>query len=172
MKPITRKEAFLAKIAGEDVTIEPKTYDEIFLNAIAEKRGGEDVELPQPNTMEQAYLKKIAESISGGGGGGSSDFSVAEVTLTNVGESEIRPDIPVAFDENEAGEGAPAMMTSFRLFGIFPKESKELKVPLYKGSAFINMGSATIETTGSIVSMGAGAYLITGDCTISCSAPK
>lgn len=50
MKPLTRKEIFLAKIAGEDVTISPETYDEIFLNAIATKRGGGDIDLPLPNT--------------------------------------------------------------------------------------------------------------------------
>lgn len=40
MKPLTRKEIFLAKIAGEDVDIEPLTREEVFLNQIAESGGG------------------------------------------------------------------------------------------------------------------------------------
>ena len=40
MKPLTRKEAFLAKIAGEPVDIEPMTREEIYLNKIAENGGG------------------------------------------------------------------------------------------------------------------------------------
>ena len=40
MKPLTRKEIFLAKIAGEDIDIEPLTREEVFLNQIAESGGG------------------------------------------------------------------------------------------------------------------------------------
>ena len=48
IKPKTREEHYLAKIAGEDVTI------------------------PEPKTRQEHYLKEIAEN--GGGGGGALEF--------------------------------------------------------------------------------------------------
>jgi len=165
-KPITRKQAFLAKIAGEDVTIEPKTYDELFLNAIAEKRGGEDVELPQPNTMEQAYLKKIADSIIGGGGGGDSDFSIAEVTLTNTDlADDIFVYMPFVYDDNEFEEGRSALLGVSE--NISHGESKTFKVALYKGLAFGDIPTSYVTTTGDITFEDGYGVFITGDGTVS-----
>ena len=47
--------------------MEPKTRKEHYLAAIA----GEDVTIPEPKTRQEYYLKEIAEN---GGGGGSFEF--------------------------------------------------------------------------------------------------
>ena len=167
MKPLTRKEIFLAKIAGEDVTISPETYDEIFLNAIATKRGGGDIDLPLPNTREQAYLGKIAESITGGGGGGDSDFSIASVTFMNTYSGNVVLGGPVVLEENEMGEGSPAMAYDLFRMPIMPNETVTRKIPLYKGSALIDFGdNFTCATTGDIEAVGQMMLLVTGSGTI------
>ena len=62
MKPETRKEVFLAKMAGESVTV------------------------PDPITREELYYEQIIEAISGGGGGGGGLSSVAhDETMTGAG---------------------------------------------------------------------------------------
>lgn len=168
MKPLTRKEIFLAKIAGEDVNISPETYDEIFLNAIATKRGGGDIDLPLPNTREQAYLGKIAESITGGGGGGDPDFSIASVTFVNTYSGRVNLGGPVVLEENEMGEGSPAMAYDLFNSQIMPNETVTRKIPLYKGSALITFGgdAFTCATTGDIEAVGSGMLLVTGSGTI------
>lgn len=58
LKPITRREQYLAKIAGQDV------------------------EVPDPITREEMLLKQIAD---GGGGGGGSSVTVEPLTVTENG---------------------------------------------------------------------------------------
>lgn len=58
--PMTRKEIYLAKMAGEDVSV------------------------PEPMTREETYLKKIAEN---GGSGGGGDSGVLIVTATIDGNT-------------------------------------------------------------------------------------
>lgn len=58
LNPETRLEAYLAKIAGEDVDIpEARTRLEEFLAKIA----GEDIDLPEAKTRLEYYLAKIAQ---------------------------------------------------------------------------------------------------------------
>lgn len=63
--PITRKEMYLNKVAGNDGALpsEPITRKEMYLA----KAAGVAVETPEPVTREEMYLDAIAES--GGGGG-------------------------------------------------------------------------------------------------------
>ena len=67
-EPKTREEAFLAKIAGEEVPLpKPETREELYLAKIA----GEDVVIPdKPITRTEQYLSAIVENGGGGGGGG------------------------------------------------------------------------------------------------------
>jgi hypothetical protein len=72
MEPKTRKEYYLAAIAGDDVVIpEPKTRQEHFLKEIAENGGGSGgggvldvVELSQTNSLDKTYaeIKSAADS--------------------------------------------------------------------------------------------------------------
>ena len=64
--PISRKEKFLDKIAGESVSISPITRLERFLDAIAKGKAGDTPSAPAPITRKEYFLKKIAESFTGG----------------------------------------------------------------------------------------------------------
>lgn len=64
--PISRKEKFLDKIAGESVSISPITRLERFLDAIAKGKAGDTPGAPAPITRKEYFLKKIAESFTGG----------------------------------------------------------------------------------------------------------
>ena len=74
MRPKTREENFLAKIAGSaeaDATMEPRTAEEYWLNEIAKKPSG------------------------GGGGGGSAGGVFVEIEFSDeemYGESSVLPD--------------------------------------------------------------------------------
>lgn len=74
MKALTRKEIFLAKIAGEDIDIEPLTREEVLLNQIAERGGGgggsKVYELTQDSdtktfTLHATYNEVIADLSTG-----------------------------------------------------------------------------------------------------------
>lgn len=65
--PISRREKFLDKIAGESVSISPITRLERFLDAIAKGKAGETPGAPDPITRREYFLKKIADSFAGGG---------------------------------------------------------------------------------------------------------
>lgn len=63
--PISRKEKFLDKIAGESVSISPITRLERFLDAIAKGKAGDTPGAPAPITRKEYFLKKIADSFVG-----------------------------------------------------------------------------------------------------------
>lgn len=65
MEPKTRKEHYLAKIAGEDVTV------------------------PEPKTRQEYYLKEIAENGSGGSGGGGIFPVTTTITVTVIQSGEV-----------------------------------------------------------------------------------
>ena len=102
-----------------------------------------------------------------GGGGGSSDFSTAEVTITNNLEDVVDfhgPIIIMAEDENEEDE--------FQMNVIIPPSTEiTIKVVLYKGSsaemvAYANDDDAPeAAVTGDIHAEG-GTYIITGNGTM------
>lgn len=78
LEPITRKEKFYSRIAGDDTEVlEPITRKEKFYSRIA----GDDTETPEPITREEMWLNKIIES--GGGGGG--DIEVESLSVTENG---------------------------------------------------------------------------------------
>lgn len=76
MTPKTRKETYLAKAAGDDVSIpSPITREEVYLNALAT---GEAEGLPDPVTREEVFLKAAAE-------GGGSSVTVEPLSVTENG---------------------------------------------------------------------------------------
>ena len=113
------------------------------------------------------YDIAIARALSsGGGGGGSSDFTTAEVTL-----SDSRINCSIAFCMDFPPEyGLPIPGTVMIIPSGFPS-SDIVKVPLYKGGAvaIFTTNNGTISTSGDIMTMGNDMYLITGDCTVSIS---
>lgn len=75
-KPLTRKESYLAGIAGQNTVLpeKPFTREETYLAAIA----GQDVVVPDKSiTREEAYLDAI---LKGGGGGGGSTLIAKTIT--------------------------------------------------------------------------------------------
>ena len=112
----------------------------------------------------------VARKLSGGGGGGgSSDFSTAEVTITDNastdGVSLWIPNVVVA-------EGMSAITPQVATFGM--GTTANAVVPLYGNGAVAQLDAitaygATISTSGNITQIDGTIYLITGDCTITIS---
>lgn len=130
--PITRKEQYYAKMAGEDVNIPaPITREEQFLSAAA----GNEINLPTPITREEMYLAKaagvninitmldpitrkerylhaLAEGGGSGGGGGGSSVEVEALTVTQNGEysedgvaySPVTVDVPNSYSAGDEGK--------------------------------------------------------------------
>jgi hypothetical protein len=93
-KPITRKETYLAGIAGQNTVLpeKPLTREESYLAAIA----GQDVVVPnKPITREEAYLDAILQGGGGGGGGGGTDVPV--LNLENIYSQNDVNDISATF---------------------------------------------------------------------------
>ena len=112
------------------------------------------------------YDVAVARKLSSGGGGGSSDFSTAEVTVTDQRISctfALYVDLPP-----EIGLPADGAITVVR---SEPVEAGVANVPLYKGGALaiFTTNAGTIITSGDITELGEGTYFITGDCTITIS---
>lgn len=75
MKPLTRKEFFMAKAAGQETPdITPVTREEIFLA----KAAGMDVPELEPVTRNEWFISQI----SGGGGGGGGSSLAVEAKMT------------------------------------------------------------------------------------------
>ena len=122
-----------------------------------------------PNNRQEHWMQEIIDAIGNGGGGGSSDLSIANVTVTNNTGSGLVLNAPLAFDANEAWDEAPACAyTSVTL----ESGDNSLKVVMYKGKAFIDntFGKATIVVTGGIeLVYDDFMFQITGDGTITIS---
>ena len=106
---------------------------------------------------------------SGGGGGGSSDFTTAKVTVINNAINTVYASIPAEYEENELGEGSPAMLFCEPFFAN--GETTTINVPLYKGSCCVidePFQSYSLSIKGDIQRL-EGMLLITGDGTITIS---
>ena len=100
LKPITRQETLLAKVAGQDVPdLVPITRDEFFLA----KAAGKDVPTLEPITREEYFLADVVEAIEGGGGG--SDLGTKTISANGVykasddsldGYSKVTVDVPAS----------------------------------------------------------------------------
>jgi hypothetical protein len=100
-------------------------------------------------------------------GGGSSDFSTATVTFSGIGtEGSVAASMPLIIT---TGGGFPfdAILPTQRAV-----ENTSYTIALYKDKAVIFVelaGAGDITISGSAESLGNGAYLVTGDCTITIS---
>lgn len=112
--------------------MEPKTRKEHYLAAIA----GEDVTIPEPKTRQEHYLKEIAEKGSGGGGGifavtvnmtiedDVPVFSKASHTSLEIKAAVEQKLLPVVFVMAEAGSGIP---TGVFTYGEFDAEANSAR---------------------------------------------
>lgn len=174
MEPITDREYWVNQMARtingyqlEEDNMEPKTrMDNFFAKAAGSAYADNDM---VPITDREYWINEMAAKIAqGGGGGGDSDFSIANVTFVNTYNGRVVLGGPVVLDENEMGEGAPAMAYDLFRMMIMPNETVTRKIPLYKGSALIDFSEIdfTCATTGDIEAAGPGMLLVTGDGTI------
>lgn len=114
------------------------------------------------NLFELAVAKKLSGS---GGGGGSSDFSVANVTVINHDTSPHAIELPVLLEAGTLNPKQPAVLFIASV-GCEPGETV-FKVPLYKGSCVYQSENFPIEsTTGGVQYEDDYVLYITGDGTI------
>lgn len=74
--------------------LKPLERIEFYLDAIAEKLGGNEVEVPEPQTREEYFLKKIVDNASsGGGGGGDIDLLHTTVSIVNEDVNAYEPNL-------------------------------------------------------------------------------
>jgi hypothetical protein len=88
--PASRKEQYLASIAGDESIVlpEPASRKELYLATIAGMTG---VTLPEkPANREEEYLAAIAENGGGGGGGGGGDSGGTEVRFIDYDGTIIK----------------------------------------------------------------------------------
>ena len=113
--------------------------------------------------FDMLLANAMGEGGGGGGGGGSSDFSTAQVTIYY--ESEWQP-LGGAFvvDENEfTGSASGPYLT---------QSGETATVILYKGKASVWSSEPVTSTSGAIeYDEAQGVYIITGDCSITCTKP-
>lgn len=146
-------------------------YDILLARALCCKMGSEEVPLEvtengQYIAPEGKAFNPVTVNVSGGGGGGGSDFSTAQVTIVdNIGDG-INLELPVLYEEGEAGEGAPAYVSAISM----SYTSGVYNVVLYKGNLLLILSQEQgVTTSGSITKLQSSAYLISGDCTITIS---
>lgn len=103
-----------------------------------------------------------ARKLSGGGGGGSSDFSTAEVTITNNSADYIELDLCYGYNDVVRGNTVEA--------GVKLDENDSITVDaiLYKGNFGTIAPMLNITCTGG-ATYNNGVLKITGDCTITIS---
>ena len=105
--------------------------------------------------FEMLLANAMGES-GGGGGGGSSDFSTAEVTITNTAEDTTIQLMGTCIDEDGL------VIDGFAYYG-----ETTITIVLYKGSQSVNISMAELTSTnGNITGNLADGFTITGDCSI------
>lgn len=114
-----------------------------------------------------AVAKKLSGG-GGGGGGGDSDFSTATVTIINHSNTPFIMNCAVLLDYEDEEESIHS--SNYSTY-TDPYDTTTESVILYKGKALANPQTVgyPIAVTGGIVDDGMGAYIITGDCTITIS---
>lgn len=106
-----------------------------------------------PNELVEA-VKAVADAINGEGGGGSSDYTIAKLTLHYSGEHAV-----IVANITDSAELSCSMGTV---------EDGTFDIILYKGKAVLNWDSFDDLTvnSGDAEVVETGVVLITGDCEI------
>jgi hypothetical protein len=92
LTPVTREEYYLARMAGEDVTMpEPITREEEYMKGIADAiNGDDDVEIPEPITREEEYIKNIANNVASAGSSEQAMLDgIIDKTITSVSSNNV-----------------------------------------------------------------------------------
>lgn len=124
-----------------------------------------ELEVTENGTYETKGEMYNKVTVNVEGGGGSSDFSTAEVTLV-IGSLASTPTLIEGACINE-DDGVEYIDIRYPV-----EENTTSVIPavLYKGEGSVIIDTtATVNVEGNIQQMSPGAYLITGDCTITIS---
>ena len=114
-----------------------------------------------PHNTNKAVLSGMLNQLTEGGG--SSDFSTANMTVT-ITQGEAYITVPAAFPGDEVEDGY-ATARQIMKSGVYP-------VILYEGRClattypFIEDKMAVVAVTGNAEARSGGAFIITGDCTV------
>lgn len=113
-------------------------------------------------SVDKAQIVEKDGTVHELGGGGSSDFSTASVTIDNTTRTSINCAVPVISEELQGVCKALRRITG--------EDYMTISVPLYKGKALLMFQDGTISVTGAIDgSLGGGAFVVTGDGSITIS---
>lgn len=177
-EPLTRGEQYLAKTAGQDVTLpdEPLTRMEQYLAKIA----GQDVTLPDvPQSRVEQYLDYIAEN--GGGGGG--DITLETLNVSSNGTTnapsgkaynKVVTSVPNSYSAGDEGkvvsngslvsQTAHATVAENGTIDTTLNNSVEVAVPLPSGSISISTNDTydVTQYASAVVSVPQGAQVYTG----------
>lgn len=137
-----------------------------YIRNVAE---GETVKDGLPATdfsrMNREYIKAVVEE---SGGGGSSDFSIAEVTITNTTNDGAVVFPCIGADHGDGIEDWDTM----EIMTVEPSpDGQAFKIPVYKSGTLLMVAGNppyTISVTGSITE-DSGTIIVTGNGTISMS---
>lgn len=154
----TSEEAILSlasSIADEDRTNLGNGTINGALDVLADALAERNVEVPP---MNAGAILALADYVSGGGG--SSDFTTAHVTITGTrfGVTGNGFQVCTCIEQEGISSTFPSPMGE----GM----SIEFDAVLYKGGAALMTEVTVTATSGAIQQLGEGAYLITGDCSI------
>ena len=92
LTPLTREEYYLARMAGEDVQVpDPITREEEYMKGIADAiNGDDDVEIPEPITREEEYMKNIANNVASAGSDEQAMLDgIIDKTITSVSSNNV-----------------------------------------------------------------------------------
>lgn len=121
LKPITRQETLLAKVAGQDVSdLEPITREEFFLA----KAAGQDVPTLEPITREEYFLADVIEAIEGGGGK-LGEKSITENGTYNASDDSLDGYSKVTVDVS-GGSGQEDDIINRRISGMYVNSTVSL----------------------------------------------
>ncbi len=112
----------------------------------------------------QLKMEDVVKNMSGGGGGGSSDFSTAQVLLKATEGTYYNTVIAFIDEEDDA-------LCNYNM-QIFDDNDYVMNVILYKGGLYLAPDNIKLDpppTYSGDVTYNDGQFMITGDCTITCT---
>ena len=144
----TRMNALEQAVGEMNMSYTPNTWSD-----------GDILSAEKMNALEQAVA-------SGGGGGGSSDFSTANVTITNNSDANWQTQF-ASLENIGVGEHPDVIVCNTQ--GISAKTVNDFKIIMYKNyTGLRSQSTTTVEVSGNAELIGR-VIAITGDCTITIS---
>ena len=134
--------------------------------SITSYAGGQVYEVPNDMATQMISIGYAEEYNEGGGGGVPSDFSTANVTITNNSDTNWQTQF-ASLENIGVGEHPDVIVCNTQ--GISAKTVNDYKIIMYKNyTGLRSQSTATVEVSGNAELIGR-VIAITGDCTITIS---